>query len=171
MFRIPFTTGTKNGVDYSLYLPGESATWIETIPGQYFRFANHGTATNRLEPLFKVTYNVQLTPQNINTGIDGTPTIHTECAFYYGKWCGDGHVDADKGEQCDNGGNNGTNGTCSSTCQTNQTLTCNNMDLTSNGLNIKNGTLTAAGGTIRATCAGTNASQYKFVLKEGLQTV
>jgi uncharacterized repeat protein (TIGR01451 family) len=164
MFEIPSYSGTSSGVPYIFYYPGESSTWIRTKAGEYFRFANHGSAANRSTPLFRIAYTVQMTPQT-SAGVSGTPVTHKECSFYTGKWCGDGVVDSGNGEQCDNGVNNGSNGTCSSTCQNNQTLSCN-------GITVTPAVLTSVGGSIHATCtASSNATQYKFVLKEGLTTI
>lgn len=80
----------------------------------------------------------------------------------YPRWCGDGVLDTDKSELCDNGTSNGTAGnTCSATCQTvtTPTLACTNLTLAPT-------TLTKDGGNITATCSASNATQYKFVLKQ-----
>lgn len=54
---------------------------------------------------------------------------------------------------------------CSNTCTTEtSSLTCNNLTLVPT-------TLTKNGGTITATCAATNATQYKFTLKQGSTTI
>lgn len=144
MYEIPAYSGTSGGSPYVYYGPGDSSTWIRTKTGEFFRFVNHGTATSRNTALFRIAYTLQVTPQTLS-GVNGDPETHTQCTFVQGRWCGDGVIDSDRGEQCDNGGNNGSTGTCSSTCQPNQALTCNNI-------NLAPATLTAAGGNITATC-------------------
>lgn len=117
--------------------------------------------------MWRIAFNAASRTTNISTGVDGALENHIQCAFTFPKWCGDGVVDdgtnstQDKGEQCDDG--NMTNGdSCSSTCQTvsTPTLSCNNLTLAPT-------TLTKDGGTITATCTASNATNYKFVLKQG----
>lgn len=91
---------------------------------------------------------------------DGLNFNHVQCSIVFPRWCGDNVIDTDKSEQCDDG--NMTNGDgCSSTCTTEtSSLVCNNLTLAPT-------TLTKNGGDITATCVATNATQYKFVLKQG----
>ena len=155
MYEIPLVSGTaSNGVPYIFYYPGESSTWIRTKSGQFFRFVNHGSVTNRNTPLFRIAYTMQVTPQTPN-GPYGDTETHKQCTFVYGRWCGDGVIDTDKGEQCDNGTNNG-NSTCTSTCQT-PVAVCNNISVTP--ISVTNG------GTVAYTCSGTNATSYSIIAK------
>jgi len=157
MFEIPSYSGTSGGVPYIFYYPGESSTWIRTKSGQYFRFASHGTAATRTSPLFRIAYTVQVTPQSSN-GTAGTTVTTKECSFYYGKWCGDGIIDTDKGEQCDNGALNGaSNGTCSSTCQNQTVAACTGLTVTP--------TSVTNGGTVTYTCTGNNVTSYSIIAK------
>lgn len=154
MFEITQYTGTSGGAPYLLYLPGESATWIRSKSGQFFRFLTPGTATNQTTPLFRISYTLQVTPQS-QSGVNGSPQTHTQCTFVYGRWCGDGVIDSDKGEQCDNGSSNGT-GTCSSTCQ-NQVASCTNLSVSA--------TSVTNGGNVTYTCTGNNVNSYSITLK------
>lgn len=154
MYEIPLVSGTAGGVPYVFYYPGESSTWIRTKSGQFFRFVNHGSATSRNTPLFRIAYTMQVTPQTPN-GPYGDSETHKQCTFVYGRWCGDGVIDTDKGEQCDSGANNGT-GTCTSTCQ-NQVASCTNLSVTP--------TSVTNGGTVTYTCTGNNATSYSIVAK------
>jgi hypothetical protein len=97
---------------------------------------------------------MQVTPQTPN-GPYGDTESHKQCTFVYGRWCGDGVIDTDKGEQCDSGTNNGT-GTCTSTCQ-NQVASCTNLSVAP--------TSVTNGGTVTYTCAGNNATSYSIVAK------
>jgi hypothetical protein len=156
MFEIPMTSGTSGGVPYIFYYPGESSTWIRTKSGQFFRFVSHGSITSRTTPLFRIAYTLQVTPQTPN-GAYGSPSTHKQCTFVYGKWCGDGILDSDKGEQCDTGASNGT-GTCSSTCQNQTVAACTNLAVTP--------TSVTNGGSVTYTCTGTNATSYSIIAKK-----
>jgi hypothetical protein len=98
----------------------------------------------------------------------GAKEDHVQCAFIYPRWCGDGVIDTDKSEICDNGDANGTAGnTCNATCQTvTSTLSCTNLTLLP-------ATLSKNGGSLTATCAASVSSgtQYKLVLKQGTTTI
>lgn len=115
--------------------------------------------------MWRVAFNAASRTTNIETGVDGPLEDHIQCAFVFPKWCGDGFIDTNKSEQCDNGTLNGTAGnTCSATCQT-----INPAILTCNNLTISPTILTRSGGDITATCTASVSSgtQYKLVLKQG----
>jgi hypothetical protein len=156
MFEIPTYSGTSGGVPYVFYYPGQSSTWIRTKSGEFFRFVNHGTATSQATPVFRVAYTMQVTPQD-PSGTYGNSETHTQCTFIYGRWCGDGIVDSDKNEQCDNGANNGPNGTCTSTCQNQNIAACTGLTVTP--------TSVTNGGTVTYTCTANNATSYSIIAK------
>ncbi len=156
MYEIPLVSGTAGGQPYIFYYPGESSTWIRTKSGQFFRFVSHGSVTNRNTPLFRVAYTLQVTPQTPN-GPYGSPETHKQCTFVYGRWCGDGTVDTDKGEQCDDGNTNSGDG-CSNTCHT------ETVSPVCTGLTVSPTTLTN-GGMITYTCTGTNTTSYSIIAK------
>lgn len=88
---------------------------------------------------------------------------HKQCIFYYVRFCGDGTIDTDRGEQCDDGNMNSGDG-CSNICQT-ETVTpvCT-------GLTVSPTTLTN-GGMITYTCSGTNATSYSIIAKNPSGTI
>lgn len=140
-------------------LPGNSVKWIEFKPNQWLRPDFIGNWTLRTQPALRAEFIPRLYT-NATSYVD-----HKQCIFYYVRWCGDNVLDTDKGEQCDNGTENGKPGNpCSITCEnvTTPTLSCNNLTLATSPA-----TLTKNGWTITATCSASNATHYKFILKQG----
>ena len=115
--------------------------------------------------MWRIAFNAASRATNIATGVDGSLENHIQCAFVFPKWCGDGTLDSDKSEQCDDGNMTSGDG-CSNTCTTEASLSCTNLTLSPT-------TLTKNGGSLTATCAASVSSgtQYKLVLKQGATTL
>lgn len=121
----------------------KSSSWVRPD------LASEGTSRNL--PSYKMTFTPRLYT-NQTQYID-----HNQCVFYYVRFCGDGVVDSDRSEQCDDGNMNSGDG-CSNTCQTEVTPVCNNLTVTP--------TSVTNGGTVTYTCSGTNATSYSIIAKK-----
>lgn len=131
----------------------------------YYRFDRVIGVIDKTKPVFRVDFVPKSqSVTSTNPTVLGSVESHRQCVFYNASFCGDGTKDSNKGEQCDDG--NMTNGDgCSNACITESaSLSCNN-------LGISPATLSKNGGTITATCSATNATQYKFILKQSGTTI
>lgn len=140
-----------------LMKPSTSLKWTQMKTAGWLRSESVTQAASWILPAFRVSFTPRLY-SNATTYLD-----HRQCVFYYVRFCGDGTPDTERGEQCDDG--NMVNGDgCSNTCMTEATptLSCTNLTLTSTPA-----TLTKAGWTLTATCSASNATHYKFILKQG----
>ncbi len=141
------------------YIESGASKWmsLNTVGGS-------ATSSDRNTAWYVVAFDAASHTYTASPETVGALNHHIQCAFVYPRWCWDNIIDTDKGEQCDDG--NKTNGDgCSNTCTTEtSSLSCNN-------LGISPATLSKDGGTITATCSATNATQYKFILKQSGSTI
>lgn len=108
MFRVPSTfsplyTGST-GIYYMLG-GGASVKWIETKPGEFIRLNSVSSGASRTQPAYKITF-IPRTYDLISQGNLGPAVDHRQCLFIYPRFCGDGVVDNDRNEQCDDGNMN-----------------------------------------------------------------
>ncbi len=146
---------SSSGRYWHLLPVGTSVKWTQMKSGAWIRPDIASEWTNGNSPAYKVTFTPRLYTNSTNY-ID-----HSQCVFYSVRFCGDGVIDTDRGEQCDDGNMNSGDG-CSNICQTEVTPVCTNLSVTP--------TATENGGTITYTCTGTNATSYSLVVKNSSGT-
>jgi cysteine-rich repeat protein len=139
---------------YGHYLPvGTSVKWTQLKSNGWIRPDIAQPGTSRTSPAYKVTFTPRLY-------INATEFIdHSQCVFFYVRFCGDGIKDSDRGEQCDDGNMNSGDG-CSNICQPETTVNpvCNNLTVSP--------TSVINGGNITYTCTGTNVTSYSITARD-----
>ena len=134
---------------------GSSVKWIETKPGSFIRLNGVSAGASRENPAYRISF-IPRTYDLISAGNLGPAVDHQQCLFVYPRFCGDGVVDTDRDEQCDDGNMNSGDG-CSNICQTEVTAMCTNLTVTP--------TSVVNGGSVTYTCTGNNVTSYSIIAR------
>ena len=106
--------GGWSGREFINFAPGSQTLFLDTIPGSGIRFDGPSNGADRNNPAYRYTFTANY--QLFDGRVLGEQVRHNECLFYSPAWCGDGVVDSDEWEQCDDGNLIEGDG-CNSSCQ------------------------------------------------------
>ena len=107
----------KDGSKYMYFEPNTSTTYLKAQNKKGIYLASANNLVDRNLPAYRLKFTT-IFRDLIKKGEIGPMRVITSCTFYYAAWCGDGVVDLDNGEECDDG-NSYNNDSCSTLCQSN----------------------------------------------------